>query len=241
MYRRCLSLPLCHLVATLLLAPLAAGDDLNPPAYRGAALSTSAEWDFLTAQNPDAILPDGTSVPLVAGDTKALLDAAFPAGSPHPSCALFGDVSYAGNVSNGGYRGGPAGDGGIVCNVPNWIDTEPEKQLRIQVTYTGPLPATTVFGFLGVPGSPDGVEVVSTAVVPDTDPSLPAGMSYFYADWRIYPNPDWEQVVVFVPQACFIDQIVIDTVSWPLTTPGAVIFADGVETGDTARWSATVP
>jgi hypothetical protein len=125
--------------------------------------------------------------------------------------------------------------------VPNWIDTEPEKQLRIQVTYAGPVPATAVFGFLGVPGSPDGVDVVPFGVVPDTDPGLPTGMSYFYADWRIYPNPDWEQVVVFVPQACFIDQLVIDTVSWALSTPGPVIFADGLETGDTSRWSAEIP
>jgi len=43
------------------------------------------------------------------------------------------------------------------------------------------------------------------------------------------------------PAGTFPYQLVIDTVSWPLTSPGPVMFADGFETGDTSRWSTVVP
>ncbi|MCG8457851.1 MAG: hypothetical protein MI919_16365 [Holophagales bacterium] len=216
-------------------APLQA-DDLFPPDYRFDPLSTVAGWDFLTEQNPDAILPDDPAVPLVVGDAKPLLDSAFPAGAPHPSGALFGDVEY----SAGGYRGGPGGDGGIVFNVPNWIDQEPEKRLRLQITYRGVEPPTAVFGFLGVPGTSDGVEELFVERRAATDPSLPPGASYFFEDWKMFPNPDWEQVVVFLPEGSFVDQVVIDTVSGPLTIP-TLIFRDGFESGNTARWSSAQP
>lgn len=216
-------------------------DDLNPPDYRGAVRSTSAEWDFLTDQDMDAILPDGTSVPLVVGDTAGALDAAFPDGAPHPSCSLIGDVVWSSN-SNGGYRGGPGEPGVLVCNIPNWLDLEPEKRLRVQLTYTGPAPDVVVFGFLGVPGSSDDVEEVFLDRVQDTALSLPAGSSYFFEDWKMFPNPDWEQVAVFLHDGTFLDQLVIDTVSAQYTADGVVVlFADGLETGNTSRWSSTTP
>lgn len=227
------------LATSLLTTSPISGDDLNPPSYRGGPLSTSAEWDFLTAQMPDNIQPDGTTVPLVIGDAAPLLNAAFPVGAPHPSGATFGDIEWN-TTSNGGYRGGPEGDGGLVFNVPNWIDTEPEKRLRLQVTYRGGPPPTAVFGFLGVPGSSDGVTGGLARRVPDTDPSLPNNSAYFYEDWLLYPNPDWEQVVVFVPTGTFVDQVVIDTISGPLTGP-LLSFADGFETGDVSRWTIAVP
>ena len=231
---------LCFLLATSLwaTAPIL-GDDLNPPNYRGGPLSTSAEWDFLTVQPIDNIQPDGTTVPLMIGDAAPLLNAAFPVGSPHPSGATFGDIEWTGS-SNGGYRGGPKGDGGLVFNVPNWIDTEPEKRLRLQVTYRGGPPPTAVIGFLGVPGSSEDVREALARRVPDDDPSLPNQSDYYYEDWLLYPNPDWEQVVVFVPTGTFVDQVVIDTISGPLTGP-ILICADGFESGDVSRWTMSVP
>ncbi len=215
-------------------------DDLNPPSYRGGPLSTSAEWDFLTDESPEAIQPDGTSVPLVIGDAASAMDAAFPTGAPHPSGATFNDVAWT-STSNGGYLGGPAGDGILVFNVPNWIDEEPVKRLRLQVTYSGPPPSTLVIGFLGVPGTADGVVEfkvdrldVASAV------QLPVGMSYFLEDWQIHPNPDWEQVALFLEEGTFVDQVVIDTISGVTEEPG-FLFYSGFESGDAGEWSSMVP
>ena len=239
MYDRCQPILSLVLATSLLTAASISGDDLKPPRYRGGPLSTSAEWDFLTAQPRTNIQPDGTTVPLVIGDAAPLLNAAFPVGAPHPSGATFGDIEWS-SSSNGGYRGGPKGDGGLVFNVPNWIDTEPEKRLRLQVTYVGGAPPTAVFGFLGVPGSSDSVTETLARRVSDTDPMLPPNSAYFYEDWLLYPNPDWEQVVIFVPTGTFVDQVVIDTISGPLTGP-FLLFADGLESGDLSRWTIAVP
>lgn len=203
-------------------------DDLHPPGYRGLPRSTSAEWDFLTEQPNNNIQPDGTSVPLVVGDAAPLLDAAF-VGDPHPSGSRFGGTGVSWSaMSNGGYLAGPStGDQGLVFNVPNWIDQEPLKLLRVQITYQGPAPTTTVFGFLGVPGTGDGVVEQLVAHVPDSaglPPGLPPGTSYFYDDWTIRPNPDWEQVVIYMSEGTFVDQVVIDTVSF-VPEPSSIALA----------------
>jgi hypothetical protein len=210
----------------------ARADDLHPPSYRGLTRSTSAEWDFLTDQPTNNIQPDGTSVPLVVGDSAPLLDAAFT-GDPHPSGNRFGgaSVAWTSTISNGGYlaTGTATADRGLVFNVPNWIDQEPLKLLRVQVTYQGPAPTTGVFGSLGVPGSSDNVTEQFVGRVNDASPSLPAGMSYFYDDWAIRPNPDWEQVVIYMSEGTFVDQIVIDTVSFvPEPTSGTLILASAL-------------
>jgi len=196
----------------------ALGDDLNPPPWprAGAAnFSTSAEWDFLPPQDPADLQPDGDSVPLIKGDSEPDLNAEFGPDS-HPSGSIFGDMTYFPDISNGGYLGGTGtGPRGLVFNVPNWYDQEPLKLLRLQVTFSGDAPGTRVFPFIGVPGSGAGVMVEPIGRISDSDPSLPPDMLYFYEDWRILPNPDWEQVVIDVPTGTFIDQVVIDTISFP--------------------------
>lgn len=234
-------LPLVLSVALLTLvsvAGTATADDLNPPAYRGANRSTSAEWDFDTDQPNPKIQPDG-DLPVVVGDAAPLLNGAFPASAPHPSCGRSGGVSWTTVAGDTGYLGGPAGTGAIACNVPNWIDTEPEKQLRVQVTYSGTRPTTAIFGFLGVPGTSSTVTEVFVRRVADTSPDLPPGASYYFEDWRVFPNPDWEQVVVFLPAGTFLHQLVIDSISGAMSDDFP-IFNDGFETGDTSRWSLTV-
>jgi hypothetical protein len=109
---------------------------------------------------------------------------------------------------------GSPGVRGLVFNVPNGIDTEPLKLLRVHFTYQGPAPTTEMIGALGVPGSSDGVTETFVGRVTATSPTLPAGMSYFYDDWRAQPNPDWEQVVIYFSENTFVDQVVIDSVSF---------------------------
>lgn len=236
---RRLSCALAGTLAGIGLAGAALAHDLNPPSYRGMPLSTAAEWDFNTNQPPVSIQPDGADVALVIGDMAPALNGAFPGSAPHPSCSKFGDVAWMALGNQQGYLSGPLGNGGVACNVPNWIDTEPEKRLRVQVTYIGAAPSTVVFGFLGVPGSSAMVSEVFVQRVPDGG-GLPSGNLYFYDDWRLFPNPDWEQVVVYLPAGTFLNQLVIDTISGPLSDD-VPIFADGFETGDTSRWSETTP
>lgn len=195
------------------IAKWAFADDLNPPPWTrsGAAnRSTSAEWDFTgspTAGLPNPLLPDGNTVPLIKGDFAAALDAAFPAGAPHPSGFANSSLTFTGT----GFINNDEVTHPISFNVPNWIDQEPFKFLRLQVTYTGPAPLTEVFGFLGVPGDSALVtEAASNPVFGTAGNSL-----YFYQDWELRPNPDWEQLVLNVPPGTFIDQVVIDTISTP--------------------------
>jgi hypothetical protein len=146
-------------------------------------------------------------------------------------------VAWTGAISNGGYLAtGPSSvDRGLVFNVPNWIDTEPLKRVRIQVTYQGPAPSTEVIGSLGVPGSSDNVTEVFIGRVPGTSPNLPAGMSYFYDDWEVRPNPDWEQVVIRMLENTFVDQVVIDTVSYIPEPSGLALGIAGLTS---LRWVA---
>jgi len=199
-------LPLAGVIL-LLCSASATPDDLNPPGYRCANCATSAEWDFESAQPLLNIQPDGTSVPLKTGDFAPFLNAAFPASGPYPSGSAFGGCILAG----GGISGGTDGCQ-LAFNVPNCIDEEPEKRLRLQVTYLGPDPTTDMFGFLGVPGSSLLVEEDFVAQVADTSFKI-RPCKYFYQDWQFFPNPDWEQVVLNIPAATTIKQVVIDTIS----------------------------
>jgi hypothetical protein len=194
-------------------------DDVSPPSWPrlGATnRSTSAEWDF-DDDGTNPLLPDGNTVPLIVGDFKPTLDGAFPGSAPHPSGAASGVLTY---TAGSGFLNSGTAPGTIAFNVPNWIDQEPFKFLRIQVTYTGPTPGTRVFGFLGVPGDGNAVTEFPGAVVLGT-----VGQSlHMYQDWTLQPNPDWEQVVVDVPVGTFIDQVVIDTIS-TIPEPSALALA----------------
>ena len=180
-------------------------DDLNPPPYRGGNRSTLAEWDF-DQDGTNPLLPDG-DLPTVVGDFNTALDVAFPNGAPHPSGFANTGLTYNGE----GFSNNDDVTHPMTFNIPNWIDLEPFKLLRLQVTYTGPTPGTDVFGFLGVVGTADLVSETLVNTVPGT-----VGQSlYFYQDWELRPNPDWEQVVLFLQPGTFIDQVVIDTISIP--------------------------
>ena len=218
-------------VLTLILAVPTLGDDLRPPDYRSKPLSTVAGWDFLTDQERHMIRPDA-NVPLWVGDAAGVLQEKFQPDGPYPSAALIGDASYT-YAQGGGYVGGSMGDGGIVFVVPNWLETSPVQRmrLRLQVTYQGEEPPTTVVGYSDFPGT--SVEVTETIIarVPVKDPSLPPGSAFFYEDWLVTPSPAWEQVVVFLPPETQLLQVVIDTVIEILP-----IFENGFEPGEVTPW-----
>ncbi len=215
----------------ILMVPAVQAGDLRPPHYRFEPWSTVAGWDFLTDQEIYSIRPDA-DVPLWIGDAADPLQDKFQSEAPYPSAALFGDVRYT-PAHGGAYFGGFAGNNGIVFVVPNWLKAFEFTQLRVQVTYQGTEPPTTVVGYQGIPGNSNANKEIPIARVPVQDPSLPPGSSFFYEDWLLSPSSTWQQVVVFVPEETLILHVVIDTVS--VSPPG--IFEDDFEPGDISPWS----
>jgi hypothetical protein len=198
-------------------------DDLTPPPYRFGPRSTTAEWGFdqHSGDLDDPIFPDGPQ--LIIGDFAPSLNTAFPDGDPHPSGFAFQDMTYTGSGWLAGEIDG--GQGMLAFNVPNWIDQEPIKFLRLQVTWLGnPTgePGSSVSAHFVTSGtSPN--EAVETAL-PRVGMTLPSsGANYFYEDWIIQPNPFWEQLVLTVPPGTEIDQVVIDSISIP--EPGSFALA----------------
>lgn len=187
-------------------------DDLNPPPWTRSGASnrsTSAEWDF-DEDGTNPLLPDGNTVPLIVGDYNTQLDTQFPGGAPHPSGNAV-NLTYTGS----GFRNEGTALGTLAFNVPNWIDLEPFKWLRLQVTYSGDAPTTQVTGDKG--------RIDVTEELLATVPGTAGQLQYFYQDWILRPNPNWEQVVLFVPPQTFIDQVVIDSISTP--EPGTALLA----------------
>ncbi len=199
------------LVMLALVTPVLA-DDMNPPSFRGEPLSYMAKWHAFTA---------GTFVTGIYADYENSVDDSDPATTLYNGFQTRLNFDYEPNPGwgikpEGGGIHNTLTDASFTADVLNWVDHLPEKLLRVQVTYS--------FGFLG--GSPPSISNVSGfGPISGDDPHVrylnnhvngtaPQG-EYFYEDWTILPNPDWEQIVFYVPQGTVIEQIVIDTVSIP--------------------------
>lgn len=202
MNRICL---LCLALVAVWAAPVLA-DDFMPPTYRGAPLSYLAEWEFASQGVPTAG---------IAPDYESWVD------DDDPTTFLYDKFATHIDVDGDGWQYDPAdGDGGLVnpnrdgsigCNVINWVDQMPIKELRIQITYIGLAPSIT-----GVTG----YVYYGSSIFPDQE-AYPGdfvchgdcGEGRLFEDWIILPNPDWEQIEIFVPQGTILDQIYIDSVS----------------------------
>ena len=114
-----------------------------------------------------------------------------------------------------------ASDDGLNMRIdmPNFIDQLPVKFMRIQFLFDGPVPGSSinplVIAFDPLP--------TTVNLVGGSGPGLAAA---HYLDYEIFPNPDWEQIVVpgdattnMVPGNLL--RIEIDTISIP--SPGAAV------------------
>jgi len=209
-------------VAAILIVACASAfaDDLNPPSYRGGQLSYWAEWDLFNDGDFNGFFPD-------LGAENAV-DDNDPATSFYQGLGTHGlghthlDFNLTGwaMAPGGGGFYNPTQNASFVANVANWVDWLPEKWLRVQVAYTdqgnGPPVLTGVFG-LEV-AAPNGSLPPSTPTV-ETPGIGPLGggtlPGYFFEDWIIIPNPDWEAIEFDLPMGTIVDQIVIDTISLP--------------------------
>ena len=200
---------LCLLVVCVFIGP-ALADDFAPPDYRGLPLSYQAEWDVFT---------NGTFGTGIYTDFENSVDDSDPTTTLHNVFFTHLDfdtsVGWALTPVQGGGFHNPLEDATFVANVVNWVDLEPEKLLRVQVTYTDALGngvplITGVDGFSPISGDEPHASLFQGNV--SVDPN------HFYEDWIITPNPDWEQIQFFLPQGTVIEQLVIDTVSPEPTT-----------------------
>ena len=191
----------------------ASADDFAPPPWRGEPLSAVAEWEFLTPpQNWFFIPPDAMST--TPGTGGELFNEGF---ATHAEVDLASNWMWTPADGDGGIT--PATGvfvAGIAFKMANWIDLEPIKYLRAQITWSGQIPPQ-IFALTGYeeaqplpipfPGSPAG------------DPVTIDG-NHFYYDWIILPNPDWEVLEIDVHEGTVLDEIIIDT--WSVPAPGAL-------------------
>lgn len=191
----------------------AMADDFSPPPWRdlGHPYSTLQAWDFLTPLTP--LEPDDPNVPLVVGDGLG--------GGP-PVATVVANLQWdAGSPDFPGVWVPTDPSGGLMeLFIPNWIDNEPLKLIWVQTRFIGnPSTPPSVFdvfaidGNTGIYGAPTGPPVVTTL------DSL-NGIYGVTEEWQVIPNPDYETINIFVPPDVAIDQIVVDTISFP--EPGSL-------------------
>ncbi len=220
--------PICYLglmLCTLTTPIEVLAGDLLPPAERFKEFSTVAGWDFITDQDIHQIHPDA-NVPLIIGDAEPLLRAKFPSEAQYPLAWAYGDVSYTPDHGGGYFSGSP--DAAMVFTIPSYLYVELFTEVRLQVVYLGEeAPPTTVTGYFDIQGEPGPEEEVIHRL-PASDPTLPAGSSYFYEDWWIPYGPPWLQVVVHLPEGTTLLHVVIDTYA----SSAWWIFDDGYKDGE---------
>jgi len=157
------------------------GDDLNPPPYRGDPLSVHVHWAL-----------DTTGVfSLVAFSSVDDSD---------PSTNL---ISFPPT-----YVFDPA-TGVADLRIPNFIDQEPIKYLRLQLTWIGTaqLPLN-ILSHAWDAGNP------IPGILTGTSPLVATPIGYYqYYDFEYKPNPDFEEIHINLPPDASIVQVVVDSVS----------------------------
>ena len=167
---------------------IANADDVNPPPWWLNENSLASYWEEQTPGAGD--LPAASSNFLVNWGNYPLYDEDFGGGPGQPW--LVDD-----------------GQGYLEFYMPNFVDPLPLKWMRIQLTYSGQEPFVEwIDGF-------DAIDPVMTTGplnhVYDT-PYNPLAEAYFYKDWLLEPNPDWEIVYMQLPPGSILHQVVIN--SW---------------------------
>jgi hypothetical protein len=174
------------MVAVLALAShTVLGDDLNPPPYRGDPLSVFSEWQLV----PGSLILNQTQWNTVASSNPAETLSTVPV-----STQILPD---------------PAGS--YDFQLPNWIDNQPIKFLRLQLTWeNAPSGPVNVFSQAmdGINPILGNITFASVPVLSNTG----AGW-YQYFDLEFKPNPDFERLHVTPPPGGYLTQAVIDTVS----------------------------
>ncbi len=193
----------CLFVMLAVSADVALGDDLFPPPWRGLPFTTYSEWDFLTPTNPAP--PDG-GLPIV-GD----------GGGGGPLANMLGNLFWD-PVFNGSWISG-FGGGQMHFEIPNWIDNRPLKRMQVQITYQ----QHPLFDGINVVVANDPTGIAG--IFEDSESDIPLdplnGLFHRTEQWRIFPNPDNELLIMNVPVDMAITQVVVDT--WSIPEPTSLL------------------
>lgn len=176
---------LTAIAVVLVPSSFTAADDLNPPPYRGDPLSVYAHWNLL----PGTVFLDLTNWSSTDDSDPATY--LYPNFTPTPQIQPNGDI----------YQ----------LQLPNWVDKEPVKYMRLQLTWQNSTqPPVNVFS-----EGLDGANLIS-GLITYTSPLFPnaaTGSTYQYYDFAFYPNPDFERIHVQVAPNALLSQVVVDSVS----------------------------
>jgi len=210
--RRGITLTVCFVGFTALLASDARADDFAPPPWvRGAPLSTAAEWEFQTDANGHTG-PDGDSVATVEG------------GFGPPDVSIYGlpgvDPIWSPGDGDGQWSA-PANDPIFMgFQISNWEDLEPVKFLRIQVTFDGPAPS--IFGVSAIHQT-DPVTIAHTGTTSFSP-------NHLLFEYEMHPNPFFETFELEIPAGGSVDQVVVDTISIPEPATMTLLAIGGLAT-----------
>ena len=184
-------------VAMFLLVSTAvvADDEAAPGWLRGGPFTTVQEWDFDT---PGMIAPDG--------DEIATFSPGIPMVTPGSGLTYSGLADLP--VGATGYLGALPFGGTLFFDIPNVPDLHPVKHLQIQINGLWPV------GFEPFVTSVTGTILPDTTVpgvFVDSEETFPG--FHRAEDWDMFPNPDFEELALFIPAGVFVNQVVIDTIS----------------------------
>lgn len=173
-------------------------DDLDEPDFRGTPYGIEAHWTPSSDWNVQVYgRPGGNPPGVEVNPTEPSLD-------ERPAQEI--DLA-------------PYGVGSTIytITIPNWIDDEPLKIGRIQLSWLGAI--TSEPSLLGILGT-DGTFGTSPGVVTFHPPTAPhiftqpdGGATYW--DFTIEPNPDLEEFHFNLPATSQLVQIDVDTASIP--------------------------
>ncbi|MFH1614450.1 MAG: hypothetical protein ABIG61_05125 [Planctomycetota bacterium] len=163
-------------------------DDLNPPLWRGQALTTMQSWEFGTNQNPSA--PDIDNNPFGTASASVVYDSPF--------------TPWLDNDCN--HQGVWFVEDRIDLFVPNSSVPNPIKYMWLQLTfYSDSANDPQIFSIPGL----SMVEKIQKIQLDDY---------YWHGTYRITiePNPS-EETLYIMPRDCtiLIDEIVLDTLCIP--------------------------
>lgn len=178
-------------------------DDINPPPYRGQPGSVMASWEDY-------------------GNGLILEDWGYEPGS-YPLWGG-GDILPGLEMSD-------APGGGVLYDfwLPNFIDPDNfVKEMRIQVTFFDPADSGNGPLIWNLWGANDGAPVAGSLGGHVVDAAVTPGAFYFFEDWTMRPNPDWEFVNIFAPNGISLQEVVIDSVSYVPLPPAVFLFGSAL-------------
>ncbi|MEX2169188.1 MAG: PEP-CTERM sorting domain-containing protein [Pirellulales bacterium] len=214
------------LAATVSPFSSALADDFAPPPWRGGPNDTLQGWEFLDAGNQ--VSTGGYAK--VADDPNVAQrwgNGPVPFFVPVPGIGSSTPDPLATWTDTWTWDPGADGDGGwtpqfipgsMTLWIPNWIDNELLKLLRIQFTYDG-LPPEILGPILGGFGT----DPLNTVPGTPVGPPVFVDNRHYYQDWRIVPNPHWDRIGLLVPVGTRLDEIVVDTISFTIPEPSSAL------------------